>query len=283
MPGRHKGKMDIGLFEKIVDELGNYAFTMVLHNWGEPLLNENISSMIDIAKQKRIKTILSSNLNFLEEEYAEALIQSGLDQLIISLDGTTAETYGKYRKGGNFHQVMKNIELLVKKKEDMKSPKPRLTWQFLVFKHNVHEIEQVKKIAGRLKVDDVDICRAQLGGPKQTPYIGDKSTAKLAHEWLLPDRSVKGEFDYFSNPDYLNKKKCYFLWKTITINHDGSVSPCCCVYDPSTDFGDIKKNEFPMIWNNDVYKSARGLFSKSKKNNSKIYTVCHTCKIFRKP
>lgn len=282
LPGRPKGRMDFSLFKKIIDILGDYALTLVLYNWGEPLLNKEIYPMIEYAKQRSIKTIVSSNLNILNEKDAETLVKSGLDRLIISLDGTKSETYEGYRKGGNYHRVIGNIELLVRTKAEMRSSKPKIIWQFLVFKHNVHEIPGIKNIAKQLKVDGIDIFNGYLGGPGQTPYIRDERTAELVSKWLCPDGRYKGQFDYFLNPNYLNKKRCYFLWKTLTVNWDGSVSPCCCVYEPSTDFGNIKEG-FHQIWNNDLFRSSRALFRKNNGSLSKVHTICRPCKIFKKP
>lgn len=283
LPGRPKGRMDFSLFKKIIDILGDYALTLVLYNWGEPLLNKEIYPMIEYAKQRSIKTIVSSNLNILNEKDAETLVKSGLDRLIISLDGTKSETYEGYRKGGNYHRVIANIKLLVRKKAEMRSSRPRIIWQFLVFKHNVQDIPEIKRMAKQLRVDGIDIFGGNLGGPRQTPYIGDEGTEELASKWLFPDRRFKGQFDYFSNPNYLNRNRCYFLWKTLTINWDGSISPCCCVYDPSTDFGNIKEEEFHQIWNNDLFKSSRTLFRKNKASLQKAHTICASCKIFKKP
>lgn len=284
MPGRPKGKMDFDFFQRIIDKMGNYAITLVLHNWGEPILNRKIFPMIEYAKAQHIKVIMSSNLNILDEKDAEALITSGLDQLIVSIDAVSEESYKKYRKGGNFNQVIKNLKMLVRKREEFGTAKPKIIWQFLVFKHNVHEVDQVNTMAKKLKVDGVDILSAQLGGPNQTPYIGDKGTAELVSKWLLPEKKYIGEFDYFSTPKYLSKNKCQYLWKSLSINYDGSVSPCCCVYEPSTDFGNIKEEDFAQIWNNESFKSARSLFNKNKRN--KLLgkkTICDACKVFKKP
>lgn len=283
MPGRPKGRMDFSLFKKIIDGLGDYTLTLVLYNWGEPLLNKEIYLMIEYAKQRSIKTIVSSNFNILNEKDAETLVKSGLDRLIVSLDGTNSETYEEYRKGGNYHRVIANIELLVRKKAEMKSSKPEVIWQFLVFKHNVQDIPEIKRTAKQLGVDGIDIFGAYLGGPRQTPYIGDEGTKALASKWLFPDRRFKGQFDYFSNPNYLNRNRCYFLWKTLTINWDASISPCCCVYDPSTDFGNIREEEFHQIWNNDRFRSSRALFGKKKMSLPEVHTICDSCMVFKKP
>jgi radical SAM protein with 4Fe4S-binding SPASM domain len=283
MPGRKKGRMEWDLFRKIIDDLGEYALTVVLHNWGEPLLNKDIFRMISYVRQRRIKTIVSSNLNILNEEGAAALVASGLDELIVSLDGVTAETYGQYRIGGSHPQVVQNIEMLVRIRAAQGSRRPRIIWQYLVFKHNVHEVPEIRGMARRLGVDDVRIVSAQLGGPGQTPYLGDRSTAEAASKWLVQDKRYVGQFDYFSDPRFLSKKRCGYLWKTLSVNWDGTVSPCCCVYDPSTDFGNLKNMDFGQIWNNDLYLSSRKLFSRNRRLFSGPRTICAACRVFRKP
>ena len=282
MPGRPKGRMEFGMFKKIIDELGDYAYQVVLHNWGEPLLNNDIYSMIEYAKSKRIKTILSSNLNVLEEADAEMLIRSGLDELIVSLDGASQKTYAHYRRGGDFQRVIDNINLLYSKRDELSSSTPKIIWQFLVFKHNAHEVSEAKSMAERMRVDKIDVCDASLGGPNQTPYVGDKGTTDLASEWLCSEGQYVGEFDYFSNPEHLTAKRCHFLWKTVTISWDGSISPCCCVYDSSTDFGDLRQQSFKEIWNNDRYRGARSLFGRSAAVREGAVTICSPCKVFKK-
>jgi len=282
MDGRPKGRMDIDLFKRIIDELGDYAFVAVLHNWGEPMLHPDIFDMVSYARQKRIKTILSSNLNVFDEKKARRMVESGLDELVVSLDGATAETYRKYRIGGEFDVVINNMKLLLKVREDMGADTPKIIWQYLVFKHNVDEVDEARTMARRIGVDDIDVYAAYLGGPDQTPYIGAANTSELAARWLQSDSRYVGRFDYSGTPDYLSKQRCYFLWQTVTINWDGGVAPCCCVFEPSTDFGNIRNESFRGIWNNKMYRTARGLFKK-RGHTDGARTICRPCKVFKKP
>ncbi|HNT36320.1 MAG TPA: SPASM domain-containing protein, partial [bacterium] len=89
-------------------------------------------------------------------------------------------------------------------------------------------------------------------------------------------------FNYFSDSGYLNRSRCYFLWKSASFNWDGSVSPCCCVYDPSTDFGSICEEDFATIWNNDLFQSARAACTGRLAPKKAIRTVCSQCRVFRK-
>lgn len=282
--GRAKGRMSFDLFKRIIDELGDYAMTVVMHNWGEPMLHDEIFEMISYAGRKGAKTILSSNLNLFDEHKARRLVESGLTRLIVSLDATTSETYSKYRIGGDFDRVLENMKCLVNVKRAMGSRTPEIVWQFLVFKHNAEEVEEARRMAHEIGVDEIDVYPASLGGTDQTPYIGAANTPALIDKWLLPDGQYTGQFDYFANPEYLCDKRCYFLWNTVTINWDGSVSPCCCVHHPSTDFGNIETTPFAQIWNNEKYQDARALFGRNGgREQGGGGTICRECKVFKKP
>ena len=94
--------------------------------------------MIKYAKGFHCDIKLDSNLNSLNAESAEEMVLSGLDKIVVSIDGMREETYSKYRVGGNFKLAMDNLKLLIKKRQKLKSRKPYITCQFLVFRHNEH-------------------------------------------------------------------------------------------------------------------------------------------------
>ena len=91
---RAKTHFPMPLYKRTMDELGDYLFQLELHNWGEPLLNKNIPDLIQIATDKGVSTLISTNFSFpFSEERAEALVGSGLSILGVSLDGARQETY----------------------------------------------------------------------------------------------------------------------------------------------------------------------------------------------
>lgn len=282
LEGRKKGKMPPAVFDTVLRELGTFARQMLLYNWGEPLLHEHIFDYVRAARAMDIETWLSTNLNRLTEESAREMVASGLSHLILSLDGTSPEGYRTYRVGGDFHRVISNAKLLHRTKQRMASPLPHVTLQFLVFRHNVHEVPRVKALASEIGADEVSILGGYLGGKGQTPFTGDPNTASLRDTWLVDDPGYRGEFDYFRTDGYLNPHPCYFLWKTATVNWDGSVSPCCCVYEPSTDFGNLLEQPFSAIWNNPLYRSARARFARGK-HPAGPRNICHACRVFRPP
>lgn len=80
---------------------GIIFYYVILWSWGEPLLNPEIYRMIKYCEERNILSVTSTNLNKFSRENARDLVESGLDALIIALDGIAEETYSKYRIGGS--------------------------------------------------------------------------------------------------------------------------------------------------------------------------------------
>jgi radical SAM protein with 4Fe4S-binding SPASM domain len=275
--------MSMATFTQVIDQLFSYVRYVVLYYLGEPMLCENLPQMIRYARRYKLKTFVSSNLNIFDNKQAEDLIESKLDYLIVSLDGASQESYEKYRIGGDFSKVIENLRLLISKKNENKSPYPRIVLQPVIFKHNEDQVPKLKALADHLGVK-ISIRQGALGGEGQSPPV-NKDIA-LAKKWLSPNKAYNKEYDYLSDKPYLKDGPCYFLWKTVTINWDGSVFPCCWVYDSRHSFGNILKENFESIWNNDLYRSSRSLFSLRKgaflKSRGDIpETICYQCKIFK--
>ncbi len=262
-PGRPGVKMSFADFKRILDEFGDYFYTVNLYNWGEPLLNPDIYKMIEYANKRRIITELNTNFNLFKESDVDKLIESGLSHLIISLDGVNQQTYEIYRKNGNFNKVINNIKKLTQKKKEMNSSLPFISIQFMVTSYNENEIEQMKKLGSELGIDNINFGQINLDNPEKEL------------NWLPQKDELRR---YASDGTRKNHTKfCSWLWTKTVINSDGSVSPCCCrlTFDKSKDFGNIFTDKFVNIWNNDKYKSARRLMGHNIESN--VDLPCSTC------
>jgi MoaA/NifB/PqqE/SkfB family radical SAM enzyme len=124
LPGRTRSYMAFSTFKKIIDELSPYLLEIDLYNWGEPLLNKDIFRMIEYARSYNIDVDISTNLNYFNDEICANLISSGLNKLIISLDGASQLSVEKYQKGNNFESVIKHIKQLIERKERLKCHTP---------------------------------------------------------------------------------------------------------------------------------------------------------------
>ena len=301
-PGRKKGMMSLTTYKKIIDEMGRHLISLDLFNWGEPLLNKDIYEMIAYAHRQNIVTSVSTNFQSFSENDAERLISSGLDILILSIDGASQESYEKYRVGGDFRKAIEHISILVKKKKEKGSARPYICWQFLVMRHNEHEVEAAKKMAQDLGIDSITIDHAYLlvttreegekwlpSDPKNHRYdlkqletrwkaIEEAHTvqpvAEKQQEAVAEMHDRPGEYVNVQN-NFHRRADCSWLWTQTTINWDGSVSPCCAVYAPSFDFDNISETSFKKVWNNEKYRASRRFSSTGEAGGT--ITVCMQC------
>jgi MoaA/NifB/PqqE/SkfB family radical SAM enzyme len=149
-------------YKKVLDELGPTLLHIDFMNWGEPLLHREIFDMVAYAKRFDVDTHISTNLNEFDAAMAEKMVLSGLDAVTLSIDGMTQETYSKYRVRGDYAKVIEHLKLLVRKKKELGRRNPYIIWQFLVFKHNEHEVEKVRAFGKELGCDVVGVTPAFL-------------------------------------------------------------------------------------------------------------------------
>jgi len=267
---REKARLSLDNFKKIIEELGPYLIHIDFCNWGEPLLNKDIYEMIRCAKGYGIDTKIDSNLNVFSEEDAENIVSSGLDKIIVSIDGASRDSYSKYRVGGDFDAALNNLKLLIKKKRALKKTNPYICWQFLVFRHNEHEIDKAKSMGRELGVDDVSITKA---------FIGDKDWIPLNEQYSHYKNSEIGDGQYTSG--YFKPPKtefCNWPWEAIAVNSNGSVSPCCSVEDEKYDFANILTQPFKELWNNKKYIQARRFIGSRGECGRDSANICRGCR-----
>ena len=262
--------IDQYLYESVIDEIGDYLFEMQMFNWGEPLLHKQMPEFIRYAKAKKIKVSVSSNLSMkLTDEYIENLVRSGLDQLIVSLDGATQEVYEKYRRGGDISVVRDNMLRIQKAKKTLRIDTPTVIWQFLVFRHNQHEIEIVQSNYKEWGADKISVWGGFTSVGKYDKRFCDKSTIPLLEKSTMPqyDNSLKENPFQKAKGKYDKNRPCPWLYEAFVLNPNGRVSPCCAVWDEKDDFVEYTPSiGFLSAWNSKSFVKARNLFSKSKKH-----------------
>ncbi len=283
-PGREKGMMPLATFKKIIDQTRKYLISIDLFNWGEPLLNKDVYSMIAYAHAYDIVTSVSTNFQYFSEASAEKLLSSGLDILILSIDGASQESYGKYRVGGDFRKVTENISILARKKKERGVNHPYVCWQFLVMKHNEHEIEMARAMATELGADNITFDHAYLPVATrqeaimwlpENPKYHRYNLADLEKMWAAEETREETSSDEPTAQRDLRRANCSWLWTQTTINWDGSVSPCCAIFEPTHDFGNISDSAFKEVWNNEKYMASRCFSSKGQ--HGVIETICMRC------
>lgn len=268
---REKGIMHFDLFKKLIDEIKDYCIWLSLYSWGEPFLNKEIDRYVAYANEANVATVMSSNLNKpLTPEMAESLIRSGLDALIISLDGTTQEVYQVYRVGGHLDRVLDNIRLLVQKKVELGYSTPYLEWQFIVMRQNEHQIPEARRMAKELGVDDLVF--------KKVDFPHGEDDLEHTVRWLPVATEGYRRDQPLDKPYNENGVRCWRLWRSAVVNWDGGYAPCCYLTDASDDFGDAKTHSIKEIWNNEHYLTARGLFKDG--TVPKAHVGCLNCNVY---
>jgi len=252
---RDQGVMDYGLFTKIIDQIKHSCMWLTLYSWGEPFLNRRIHEYIEYAHNRKIATIISSNLNKpLTPEMAEQVVRSGLDVMIVSLDGVTQDVYEIYRVGGHLDRVLDNMRLLVQKKRELGSKTPHIEWQFIVMRQNEHQIDEARGLAAELGVDSLVFKKVDFPHGEDDPAEAERWLPRQHPEYLRTDP--------FHKPYQEDGQVCWRLWRTAVINWDGGFAPCCYLTDKTQDFGDLNDSSVKEVWNNDKYTTARSLYKK---------------------
>lgn len=278
--GRKQAMLSFEHFRRYFDPFAPYLFEANMHNWGESLLNPEVYRMIEYAQSRNVGTNLSSNFVKVTTEDIVKLLDSGLEYLTISLDGTNQESYEKYRVRGNYQQVIDNVTELLRRRKARGLKRPFVEWQYIVMRHNEHEIPTAERISKELGVDLLRFI--PVGLPYDAP-----NREELAEEWYPTTVTGRTESDG-TEQQFAQKGKpspCFYLYRSFVINPDGGVSPCCIVPRQSTDFANLNGDDVIdvlEIYNNDFYRSGRALFRKEK-SVGHVRTTCDGCDIFARP
>ena len=267
---RQKGVMHFDLYKKTIDQIKDYCIWLSLYSWGEPFLNKDISKYVEYAHRANLATIMSSNLNKpLTPKMAEELIRSGLDTLVISLDGVTQDVYEVYRVAGHLDRVVDNIKLLTQKKRELASQKPYLEWQFIVMRQNEHQIPDARRMAEEIGVDSIIFKKVDFPHGENDPAI--------AKRWLPMGEEFRRN-ETFAKPYEEDGPRCWRLWRSAVVNWDGGYAPCCYLTDAADDFGNVSTQSVKEIWNNSAYQTARGIFRDTYTPKTKV--GCMECSVY---
>jgi len=261
---RPTGNMKEDFFKDTIDEIYKDLLYLIFYFQGEPYINPKFLDMVKYAHDKGIYTITSTNAHFLNDENARKTIESGLDRIIISVDGTTQETYESYRKEGKLDNVLAGARNIVKWKKKLNSKTPHTIFQFLVVKPNEHQIPDIYKLAEEIGIDEVKLKTAQIYDFEQgNPLIPTIEQYSRYKEESDGSYSIKNEL--------LNH--CWKLWHACVVTWDGLVVPCCFDKDAIHRLGDLKKTSFKEVWHNDNYQSFRATLLKGRDQ----IDICNNC------
>jgi radical SAM protein with 4Fe4S-binding SPASM domain len=261
---RPTGMLTDTLIEAILPQVKKHVFSINFYFQGEPYLNPDFLKMVKTASLNRLYTITSTNAHYLDDERCKETIESGLDEIIISIDGVTQETYEQYRVGGKLDKVMEGASNLIRWKKKLKSRTPFVIFQFVVFKTNEHQVSGVKAMARDMGADKVQIKTAQIYDVNN-------------HENIVPDNPKYSRYKKDQNGHWIIKNEllnqCWRMWQSCVITWDGKVVPCCFDKDAKYQLGSLKEQTFKDIWFSKPYASFRENILKGRKE----IDICTNC------
>ena len=261
---RPTGMLPDDLFKSTIDQLHRKLLYLIFYFQGEPYLHPRFLDLVRYAARKGIYTATSTNAHFLDDANARNTVASGLDRIIISIDGTTQQTYQAYRVGGQLNKVLEGTRNLVKWKKELRSATPYIIFQFLVVRPNEHQLADVRQLAREMEVDEVWFKTAQIYDYAQGSP-------------LIPTLDYYSRYQQQGNGTYTIKNKllnhCWRMWHSCVITWDGLVVPCCFDKDAEYRMGDLKQQPFGAVWRGTAYRQFRQSLIKSRNE----IEMCRNC------
>ena len=240
---RPLGFMSEPLFKKIIDEVVPFAELVYLHGLGESFIHPKVFDFIRYAKSRGIAVGISTNATLLDKKGAKKLIESGIDYVILAIDGATKNTYEAIRKGANFEQVEKNIKTFLKLKKN-RSKSPFTVLQFITMPENEKEMRLFTQKWSQMGADAIRIK------PKIALKFSDKKR------------------------NLTKKPYCFHIFRQLNITWDGLVMACCEDVFASFPLGNVKKEKIKDLWNNKKMQLLRKI--NFKRQQDKV-NICKNC------
>jgi radical SAM protein with 4Fe4S-binding SPASM domain len=262
---RPTGMLDNGFFRKTIDEIHRELLYLIFYFQGEPYLNPSFLDMVKYASGKGIYTATSTNAHYLTSDMAKRTVESGLDRLLVSIDGTTQETYQQYRVGGRLEKVIAGAREVVEWKRRLGSRTPFIVFQFLVVRPNEHQVEEVRRLGREVGADAVWLKTAQVYDYENDP------------NGLIPENDRYSRYRKGGDGRRVPKNRllnhCWKLWHANVITWDGLVVPCCFDKDAQHRLGSLAGQSFREVWSNGEYRRFRSALMKGRKN----IDICSNC------
>jgi radical SAM protein with 4Fe4S-binding SPASM domain len=250
--------MELGRVDHILSQFPSLSL-LIPQGIGEPLLCGDILLVVQSAKARGHDVSFNTNGTLLTAEWAQDLIESGLDVLGVSLDGGSPETYRQVRGRDCFQEVVTNLKQLVEVRDQASATTPDIQIRMVVTNDNLSDIPLLVDLARGLGIGEIaaqDLI--DYGGRMQGRLID-----RTGHEQLLQycseaaSQGVRVTLENFSRFSD-GGRQCVSPWVSPFVTIDGDVTPCCVITDPSiVSFGNVFETPFAQIWNNDAFVAFR--------------------------
>ncbi len=271
-------------FRYIVDQFPALD-RVVLHGLGEPLLNKDLPRMIKYLKDRGTYVLFNSNGILLNAKRGQALIDAGLDEYRLSMDGSTRETYALVRGVDAFDKIWHNIKAFLAMQKEQNAAKPAVSLWFTAMRENLHELPSLIDLATENGVREVYLQRLVyfeegLAHSKQSLFR--RSTREelelVRHcEQVCKERGITFKAAGSATPlesivrDFSERawSGCTRPYTLTYITASGNVLSCCFApfghksareYQQERVIGNIFQEPIAAIWHGERYKAFRRAF-----------------------
>ncbi|MGD0137562.1 MAG: radical SAM protein [Tepidisphaeraceae bacterium] len=263
------GKLSIELYDRILDEVGDYLFQCQIFGQGEPLLDWPLTrKIIEHSHRRRIFTLMSTNCTLIRPANAAEMVSCGLDHLVCAIDGISQSSYEVYRTGGRYEDAMGGLEMVLAERRKQRS-RTYVEWQFLVHAHNVHEVDAAQKLADKLGVYI-----------RFSPLRGMEWNADLESYWLPNtgrlDSDIRLDSDMTSKIEPRYNWPCYFLWRSLVLNSNGKAARCL-IYQNVSQYANLHEQSVMEAFNDPSVQRARQLFTRGPVPDGEFPSPCNNC------
>jgi MoaA/NifB/PqqE/SkfB family radical SAM enzyme len=223
--------------------------TVAFMGLGEPLLHPRFLDMVRLAKERGLRAEVTTNALLLDEVMAAGLLDAGLDQLVVSIDGASAEAFGRVRSGASLERVVENVRRLDDHEGNNYGSSVRIGVEFVAMRSNVAELPGLGRLAARLGATFIIVSNVLAYTPElqaETLYdhrssVLDRAETPAAPRWQLPAFDWDGEVGaalghallhsgpvsfYGAEPED-TRSRCPFVHAgACAVSWHGGVSPC---------------------------------------------------------
>jgi MoaA/NifB/PqqE/SkfB family radical SAM enzyme len=260
------GKINLDLYDRLLDEIGDYLFQCQIFGQGEATMNWRLTrEIVERTHRRRIYTLLSTNCTLITPEMADEMVSCGLDYLVCAVDGITQESYGAYRVGGSVEDALAGMRFVVDAKR-RRGSRIQIEWQFLVHKQNMHEVARARELAAELGVF-----------LRFAPLRGMEWDKELEEVWLPSDGEWKGR--RYAVGEAMYDFPCYFLWRSLVLNSNGKAARCL-FYQNASQYADLNKISALAAYNHPSVQQARRLFRGGAGPREAAPAPCRSCGFF---
>ncbi len=221
------GDMDWPVFQSLLDGLADFpeAKTIAFAGFGEPLTHKRFPDMVRLAHERGLRTEMTSNAMLLTPSLAGSLVDAGLDQLTVSVDGASGDAHGAVRPGASLEEITANVRTLYRLSEEASETPIRTGIEFVAMRRNIHELPALQEVAHRIKASFLLVTNL-------LPYTADLKD-EILYDWR-PDASENRGMPY--NPLWILP---YMDWNCLTQEPLSSIMR----RNPNWSFLDINMNQ----------------------------------------